>query len=208
MRHLRKGRKLKRTASHRKALLSNLATSLFKNNDKRIRTTLAKAKEARHLIESLISKAKRAVVGGEDKIVPAKREIYKVIKDREALASIFIDVVPKVLERPGGYTRVVKIGRRLGDAAEMAILELVDFNFAQDKESSTKGKDKKSTTEEDTKKKSEKSDDSQESPQKPAAKKAAPKKTAVKKDAPKKENSPKVKKEVAKKTKTAQKKAK
>ena len=140
MRHLKSGRKLKRTASHRKALLSNLALALFTSDVKRIRTTLAKAKEARILVDNLITKAKRASVEGDNtiKIVHAKREIYKYIRNRKVIDGIFTDVVPKVKERPGGYTRVVKIGQRLGDAAEIAILELVDFNIAQDKDAVAK----------------------------------------------------------------------
>jgi large subunit ribosomal protein L17 len=178
MRHLCKGRKLKRTASHRKALLCNLATSLFKNDSKRIKTTVAKAKEARKLVDSLITKAKRATASGGDKLVPAKREIYKVIKDRAALASIFTDVVPKVMDRPGGYTRIVKIGRRLGDAAELAILELVDFNLAQEKETTTKTKEKKGLLSRVGKKKEEK-DSSKES--EPTTKKKTTLKTDKKK---------------------------
>lgn len=155
MRHLRKGRKLQRTASHRKALLCNLATSIFKSESKRIRTTVAKAKEVRMLVEHLITKAKRASASEvKTAEVQAKREIYKVIKDRNIISSIFTDVVPKVKERAGGYTRVVKLGQRLGDAAEMAILELVDFNIAQDQDATT-SKDKKSAKAE---KKSDKTD--------------------------------------------------
>jgi large subunit ribosomal protein L17 len=145
MRHLCKGRKLGRTASHRSALLANLATSLFKNDSKRIKTTVAKAKEARMLVDKIITKAKNASVteGSISAVVHAKREIYKYIRDRKIISSIFTEVVPKVKDRPGGYTRVVKIGQRLGDGAEMAILELVDFNIAQDKESATTTKEKK-----------------------------------------------------------------
>jgi large subunit ribosomal protein L17 len=165
MRHLKSGRKLKRTASHRKALLSNLALALFISDVKRIRTTLAKAKEARVLVDNLITKAKRAsTTEGDDnnvKIVHAKREIYKYIRNRKVIEGIFTDVLPKVKERPGGYTRIVKIGQRLGDAAEMAILELVDFNIAQDKEAVAKGdtvavsEKEKATTEESKKAESE-----------------------------------------------------
>jgi large subunit ribosomal protein L17 len=177
MRHLRKGRKLKRTASHRKALLSNLATSLFKSESKKIRTTVAKAKEVRTLVEHLITKAKRASTS-EDKAVGvhAKREIYKVIKDRNIISSIFTDVVPKVKERAGGYTRVVKLGQRLGDAAEMAILELVDFNVAQDQEAAS-SKDKKAAKTEKTEKaeKTEKTEKAVKKTVKPAKKDAAPK---------------------------------
>jgi large subunit ribosomal protein L17 len=150
MRHLKSGRKLKRTASHRKALLSNLALALFISDVKRIRTTLAKAKEARILIDNLITKAKRASVEDDNniKIVHAKREIYKYIRNRKVIEGIFTDVLPKVKERPGGYTRIVKIGQRLGDAADMAILELVDFNIAQDKNAVAKDDTTASVTKE------------------------------------------------------------
>lgn len=181
MRHLKKGRKLKRTASHRKALLSNLATSLFKSESKRIRTTLAKAKEVRKLVDQLITKAKRASVEGIDaaKVVHAKREIYKVIRDRNVISGIFTDVVPKVKERPGGYTRIVKIGQRLGDAAEMAILELVDFNIAQDKEATSKKEIKEETTE--TTEKTEKSSKVEEEPKKEKKEKKEKSKNSEKK---------------------------
>lgn len=119
MRHRVRGRKLGRTASHRAALLRSLATSLFRH--KRIKTTIAKAKEARSYAESLITKAKK-------NDLHARRIISEVIKDRKVLKELFDEIVPKVGDRPGGYTRVVRLGRRLGDAAELAILELVDFN--------------------------------------------------------------------------------
>lgn len=198
MRHLRKGRKLKRTASHRKALLSNLATALFKSESKRIKTTVAKAKEVRRLVDNLITKAKRASAEGQDnaKVVHAKREIYKYIRNREILSGIFTEVVPKVKERPGGYTRVIKIGNRLGDAAEMAILELVDFNVAQDKEAVT-AKDK-------TAEKVDKSTETETSEKKKAtAKKAVTKKAPAKKAAPKKESASKKKEAEPKKAKPA-----
>ncbi len=142
MRHLRKGRKLKRTASHRKAVLASLATSLFRH--KKISTTVAKAKEARVLAEHLITKAKRAVLaesGTEQKDVHARREVARYIKDREVVKMLFGEIASKVADRPGGYTRVVKLGQRLGDAAQMAVLELVDYNVAQEK-SAVSGKAK------------------------------------------------------------------
>ncbi len=119
MRHANKGRKLGRTASHRKATLKALATALFRY--KRIRTTVAKAKETRTFAEALITKAKGDTVH-------ARRHVARFINDRAVVQELFNEIVPKVGERPGGYTRVVKLGHRLGDAAEMAILELVDFN--------------------------------------------------------------------------------
>jgi len=119
MRHRVRGRKLGRTASHRAALLSSLATSLLKH--KRIRTTLAKAKEARGYVEALITKARR-------NDLHSRRLIMSVIHDKEVVKELFNEIVPKIGERPGGYTRVVKLGNRMGDAASMAIIELVDYN--------------------------------------------------------------------------------
>ena len=119
MRHRVKGRKLGRTASHRKATLSALATSLLRH--KRIKTTLAKAKETRGYVEKLITKARKGDLH-------SKRQVMAVLKDKEVVKELFAEIVPKVGERPGGYTRVVKLGNRMGDAAEMAIIELVDYN--------------------------------------------------------------------------------
>jgi large subunit ribosomal protein L17 len=125
MRHLNKGRKLKRTASHRKALMESLATSLILY--KQVRTTLAKAKEMRTFVEPLITKAKKDNV-------PARRHVSRFIKDREAVKILFGEIVPKVQERPGGYTRVIKLGQRHGDGGEVAIIELIDFNAADEAE--------------------------------------------------------------------------
>jgi large subunit ribosomal protein L17 len=143
MRHRKSGRKLKRTASHRKATLSALSTSLIKH--KKIRTTLAKAKETRMVVEKIITRAKNAVAAeGEQKNVHARREIARYIKDRDVIKELFTEIAPKVATRPGGYTRVVKLGQRHGDAAEVAILELVDFNTGQaEAKTTTKQKVKK-----------------------------------------------------------------
>lgn len=124
MRHRVKGRKLKRTASHRTATLRSLATSVLKH--KRIKTTLAKAKEARTFVEKLITKAKR-------NDLHSKRLIMSEIKDKEVVKELFAEIVPKIGDRPGGYTRVIKLGARVGDAAQMAILELVDYNEVANK---------------------------------------------------------------------------
>lgn len=124
MRHNVKGRKLKRTASHRSALLNALATSLLKH--KRIRTTEAKAKEARTFVEKLISKARK-------NDLHVRRQVMAVINDKEVIKELFGEILPKIGERPGGYTRVVKLGNRNGDAAPMAILELVDYNDVANK---------------------------------------------------------------------------
>jgi len=118
MRHRVKGRKLGRTASHRKATLIALATALLKH--KRIKTTLAKAKETRGIVEKLITKARKGDLHSQ-------KQVMNVIKDKEVVKELFAEIVPKVGERPGGYTRVIKLGNRLGDAASMAIIELVDY---------------------------------------------------------------------------------
>jgi large subunit ribosomal protein L17 len=119
MRHNVKGRKLGRTASHRKATLNSLITSLLKY--KRIKTTLAKAKETRVFAEKLVTKARKGDLN-------AKKQVMEVIKDKEVVKELFSEILPKIGDRPGGYTRVVKLGYRIGDAAQMAIIELVDYN--------------------------------------------------------------------------------
>jgi large subunit ribosomal protein L17 len=116
MRHRKKGRALSRTASHRSAVLRNLATSLFRHE--RIETTTAKAKELRPYAERLISLAKRGDLH-------ARRLAGRKIADREVLGRLFDEFGPRYAERPGGYTRVLKVGRRRGDAAEMSLIELV-----------------------------------------------------------------------------------
>lgn len=119
MRHRVKGRKLSRTASHRHALLRSLATSLLKH--KKITTTTAKAKELRKFVEPIITKAKIDSVA-------SRRYVAIKINDREVVQDLFGDIVTKIGDRPGGYTRIVHRGQRKGDAAEMAIIELVDFS--------------------------------------------------------------------------------
>ena len=143
MRHRVKGRKLSRTSSHRKALMGALATSVLKH--KRIRTTVAKAKEARSVVETLITKARK-----DD--LHSKRQVMKVIHDKEVVKELFSEIVPKIGDRPGGYTRVIKLGNRIGDAASMAILELVDYNDVINK----KAEEKKERQEEKRKVKAEK----------------------------------------------------
>lgn len=124
MRHGVKGRKLGRTASHKSALLNALTTSLLKY--KRIKTTEAKAKEARTFIEKLITKAKK-------NDLHVKRQVMALIHDKDVVKELFSEIIPKIGERPGGYLRVVKLGNRNGDAAAMAILELVDYNDVANK---------------------------------------------------------------------------
>lgn len=132
--HRRKGRKLSRTHSHRAALLANLSVALIKN--KKIRTTLAKAKELRVYIEPMITKSRKAFLSKDDKPeagVHQRREVNKYLQDRTAVKTLFDEIAPKVISRNGGYTRVLKMGRRLGDGAELALIELVDYNMEQAK---------------------------------------------------------------------------
>ncbi len=117
MRHRKKGRQLSRTASHREALLRNMATSLFRHG--RISTTTAKAKELRPYAEKLITLAKRGDLH-------ARRLAARRIADRDVLFQLFDTIGPRYAERPGGYTRILKLGHRQGDGAELALIELVD----------------------------------------------------------------------------------
>lgn len=121
MRHGKKDNHLGRTASHRKAMLSNMASSLIIH--KRIETTLAKAKELRKYVEPLLTRAK------EDS-THNRRVVFSYLNDKESVKELFGTVSDKIATRPGGYTRIIKLGNRLGDAAEVALIELVDFNDA------------------------------------------------------------------------------
>ena len=117
MRHRNKGRQLSRTSSHREALLRNMATSLFRHG--RINTTVAKAKELRPFAERLITLAKRGDLH-------SRRLAGRKIADQDVLFSLFSSIGPRFAERPGGYTRILKLGHRAGDGAEVALIELVD----------------------------------------------------------------------------------
>lgn len=119
MRHNKKINHLGRTSAHRKAMLSNMANSLIFH--KRISTTLAKAKALRVFVEPLITKAK-------DDSTHSRRVVFENLKSKTAVAMLFREVAEKVGDRPGGYTRILKTGNRIGDNAEMCIIELVDFN--------------------------------------------------------------------------------
>lgn len=119
MRHGNKINNLGRKAGHRSALLSNLACSLILH--KRINTTLAKAKALRKYVEPLITKSK-------DDTTHSRRTVFSYLGNKEVVTELFRDVAPKIASRPGGYTRIIKLGNRLGDNAEMAMIELVDFN--------------------------------------------------------------------------------
>lgn len=119
MRHRKGFNHLGRTSSHRKAMLSNMANSLLLH--KRITTTLAKAKELRKFVEPLITRAK------EDS-THNRREVFSDLKSKSVVAELFRDIIVKIGDRPGGYTRILKTGNRMGDNAEMCIIELVDYN--------------------------------------------------------------------------------
>ena len=124
MRHGNKGNKLSRTASHRRALLMNLGCQLI--TYKRITTTLAKAKALRTYIEPLITKTK--ATESKEAISHNHRIVFSYLNDKYAVKELFTVVAPKVAGRPGGYTRIIKLGARTGDNAELAMIELVDFN--------------------------------------------------------------------------------
>ncbi len=119
MRHNKKFNHLGRTSSHRKAMLANMAASLIIH--KRITTTVAKAKALRVYIEPLITKSK-------DDTTHSRRTVFSYLKDKYAVSELFRDVAVKVANRPGGYTRILKTGTRMGDNSEMCFIELVDYN--------------------------------------------------------------------------------
>ena len=119
MRHLKKVNHLGRTSTHRKALLSNMAASLILQ--KRISTTIAKAKALRVYIEPLLTKSK------ED-TTHSRRVVFSYLQEKNAVTELFRDISPKIMSRPGGYTRILKTGFRHGDNADMCIIELVDYN--------------------------------------------------------------------------------
>ena len=187
MRHNKNFNHLGRQAGHRKAMLSNMASSLILH--KRIETTLAKAKAVRMFVEPLVTKAK------ED-TTHSRRVVFSYLKQKEAVTELFRTIAPKIADRPGGYTRILKTGFRLGDAADMCIIEFVDFNeaytlginpvAAEEAKPKTRRSRKKSTTdaveeaavvEGETKKAAPKK---AAAPKKPAAAKAAAKVAAPK----------------------------
>ena len=159
MRHGKKVNHLGRTDSHRKAMLANMATSLIKH--KRITTTLAKAKALRTYVEPLITKSKNDTTH-------SRRTVFAYLKDKDAVSILFREISEKVASRPGGYTRIIKLENRLGDNAEMAFIELVDYNeiygkTAQTEKKSTRrrgsSKKKATTTTESKEAKAEKAGD-------------------------------------------------
>ncbi|MDC6387189.1 50S ribosomal protein L17 [Maribacter sp. PR1] len=139
MRHGKKVNHLGRKAAHRKAMLANMACSLIEH--KRINTTVAKAKALKQFVEPLITKSKAENNQSAEKGTHNRRIVFKNLRDKYAVNELFSVVSEKVADRPGGYTRIIKLGNRLGDNADMAMIELVDFN-----ELYNAGKPKKKST--------------------------------------------------------------
>ena len=145
MRHGKKVYKLGRKAGHRRALLANMSSSLIEH--KRINTTLTKAKALQRFVEPLVTKAKTDDTHN-------RRMVFSYVRDKHAVSELFRTIAPKVGDRPGGYTRIIKLGNRLGDNAEMAMIEFVDFNELYNvekkeaKKSTRRGRRKSTKTEE------------------------------------------------------------
>jgi large subunit ribosomal protein L17 len=125
MRHGKKHNHLGRTTSHRRAMLANMASSLIEH--KRITTTLAKAKALRVYVEPILTK-------GKSDNTHSRRAVFSYLQSKDAVTELFRDIAVKIADRPGGYTRIIKLENRLGDNAEMAIIELVDYNTVYGKE--------------------------------------------------------------------------
>jgi large subunit ribosomal protein L17 len=194
MRHGNKNNSLSRTSAHRKALLSNMACSLIEH--KRINTTVAKAKALRVYLEPLLTKSKTDSTH-------SRRIVFRYLQSKEATTELFREVAPKIADRPGGYLRIIRIGNRLGDNAEMCMIELVDFNDLMTKEPkekktrrSRRGSGSSDSAETKTEEKS--ADVSNEKEEKPKAKKEAPK-AAKKADDTKEAPKAEAKKETPKK---------
>lgn len=183
MRHNKKFNHLGRQAGHRRAMLANMASSLILH--KRIETTIAKAKALKQFVEPLVTKSK------ED-TTHSRRIVFSYLKQKEAVTELFRTIAPKIADRPGGYTRILKTGFRLGDAADMCIIEFVDYNEAytlgilptasDDKAKTRRSRSKKASTDavEDAT-----IVEGGEAAKKPAAKKPAVKKVASKTATPK-----------------------
>ena len=129
MRHYKKFNHLGRTNTHRNAMLSNMASSLIKH--KRIFTTVAKAKELRKYVEPILTKAKSDTTH-------SRRLVFKLLQNKYSVTELFNDVAQKIADRPGGYTRIIKTGNRLGDNAAMCFIELVDYNENMMKDTTAK----------------------------------------------------------------------
>ena len=171
MRHNKAINHLGRKSGHRKALLANMATSLILH--KRIQTTVAKAKALKSYVEPLITKSK------ED-TTHSRRVVFSYLKNKYAVTELFREIAPKIADRPGGYTRVLKTGFRQGDGADMALIELVDFNEAA--LASAKPEAKKSSTRRSRSKKSAEAKAEAPAAEAPKAAEAAPAEEAPKEE--------------------------
>ena len=171
MRHNKNFNHLGRQAGHRKAMLSNMASSLVLH--KRIQTTVAKAKAVQKFIEPLVTKSK------ED-TTHSRRVVFSYLKQKEAVTELFRTIAPKIAERPGGYTRILKTGFRLGDGADMCIIEFVDFNetYTFGREAAAPAAEVKPKTRRSRKKSTDATEDATVVSEKKAAKNAAPKAAA------------------------------
>ena len=172
MRHGKKINHLGRTHSHRAAMLSNMAASLIMH--KRINTTVAKAKALRKYVEPIITRSK-------DDSTHSRRMVFSYLASKEAVAELFREIGPKVADRPGGYTRILKTRNRLGDNAEMCMMELVDFNEAMLGTKEATGKKAKTTRRRGGKKKAEGTEASATETTSETKAAAAPKKSRRKK---------------------------
>ncbi len=159
MRKVKPARKLGRTAAHRKATLSNLSTQLLIH--KRIETTEAKAKETRKVVEKIITKARKGTVH-------AQREIFSYLRDKQAVSSLFEEIVGRIGDRNGGYTRIIKLAPRFGDAAKMAVIELVDYAEAPSAKQKSGKQDRSKRV-----KGSKKAEEATKAPEAPAAEDAS-----------------------------------
>lgn len=171
MRHGKKNNSLSRTSAHRKAMLSNMACSVIEH--KRINTTVAKAKALRVYLEPLLTKAKTDSTH-------SRRIVFKQLQSKDAITELYREIAPKIADRPGGYLRIIRIGNRLGDNAEMCMIELVDFNDLMTKEP----KEKKT-------RRSRKGGAATETPTKETAKDEKPKADAKKEELKAKKEAPK-----------------
>ncbi len=146
MRHQKKNNHLSRKSGSRKALLSGLAKSLILNKEKRITTTLAKAKALRKYIEPILTKSKKDTTH-------TRRIVFSFFQDKAPVKEIFNNIAAKIIDRPGGYTRILRLGKRLGDNAEMSMIELVDYNelyhkIKEEKQKTTRKRRKNKSTSE------------------------------------------------------------
>ncbi|MGB5376887.1 50S ribosomal protein L17 [Muriicola sp.] len=204
MRHGKKVNHLGRKTAHRSAMLANMACSLIEH--KRINTTVAKAKALKQFIEPLITKSKAENNVSAEKGTHNRRIVFKNLRDKYAVSELFSTVSEKVADRPGGYTRIIKLGNRLGDNADMAMIELVDFNEIYN---AGKAKKKKTTRRSRTAKKSdttavaaeEKNEVAVETPKAETAEVKTPEAKAPKAEKPT-EEAPKKEKESPEETKT------